>query len=246
MKNTTTSAALLDTSYTVDTPEGVRLSLYPVGAGARFWAWSLDMTIRMGVNIILLILLTLFLGNLGFGLWLIIVFLLEWFYPVYFELRHRGQTPGKKALNIYVAHLDGTPISPAASVIRNLIRFVDFLPFFYAFGLISILLNHRFQRLGDLAANTVVLYLEDNNKKPLNANNKDQKIITPIRPPYAFNLAEQQSIIRFAQRRMFLSEDRANELALKAGHWINEYRDHYSPADYLCGIAAWLEGKYDQ
>lgn len=246
MKNTTTTSALLDTSYTVDTPEGVRLSLYPVGAGARFWAWSLDVTIRMGVNIVLLMLLASFLGDLGFGLWLIIAFLLEWFYPVYFELRHRGQTPGKKVLNIYVAHLDGTPISPAASVIRNLIRFVDFLPFFYAFGLISILLNQRFQRLGDLAANTVVLYLDDNKQKSLNTTNKDQETITTIRPPYAFNLAEQQSIIRFAQRRAFLSEDRANELALKAGHWINEYRDHYRPADYLCGIAAWLEGKYDQ
>ncbi|MGV6809413.1 MAG: RDD family protein [bacterium] len=238
---------LLDTNYTVDTPEGVRLSLHPVGVSARFWAWSLDVTIRMGVNLFLLIVLSSFLDNFGLGLWFIIVFLLEWFYPVYFELRHRGQTPGKKVLHIYVAQVDGSPVSPAASLIRNLIRFIDFLPFFYAFGLISVLLTRRFQRLGDLAASTVVLYLDDSqNKSKHHLTDDHQPLSHPIRPPYAFNLVEQQTIIRFAQRRHSLSNDRANELALKAGSWVNECRAQYSPADYLCGIAAWLEGKHNQ
>ena len=147
----------LDTTYTVNTPEGIALELSPAGPIVRTLAWLVDVSIRAGVSLLIIILLA-FMGSLGIGLAMILIFLLEWFYPVWFELRSQGQTPGKRLLNIYVAQLDASPISPAASVVRNLLRVVDFLPFFYGFGLASCLLTKRFQRLGDLAANTVVLH----------------------------------------------------------------------------------------
>jgi uncharacterized RDD family membrane protein YckC len=230
----------IDTRYTVNTPEGVSLELSPAGPSIRFWAWFLDILIRTAINALIFGVLGGFLGKTGLGISLILAFLLEWFYPVFFEIRRKGQTPGKNAMNIYVAHEDGTPISLPASIIRNLIRFVDFLPFAYGFGLMSMLLNQRFKRLGDLVAGTVVLHKNSTRKE----SHSDQENIAAIRPPLAFSLKEQQNIINFSQRRKNLSEARADELALLAGEWMENGQDKAtSSAEYLSGIAAWLEGK---
>ncbi|KAG1694874.1 hypothetical protein GQR58_006816 [Nymphon striatum] len=120
-------------------------------------AWTIDILIRLAINGVFYAALAFF-GKTGLGIALILTFLLEWFYPVYFELFKRGQTPGKKMFNLYVTMDDASPISPGASIIRNLLRFVDFLPLLYGFGFISMLLTKRFQRLGDLVAGTVVLH----------------------------------------------------------------------------------------
>ena len=99
------------------------------------------------------------LAGLGQGLMLLGFFLLEWFYPVFFELRS-GATPGKRAMGLRVVHDDGTPVGAVASVIRNLLRVADFLPLFYAAGLVSCLVDRDFRRLGDLAAGTLVVHSE--------------------------------------------------------------------------------------
>ncbi|MEZ5450434.1 MAG: RDD family protein [Thiolinea sp.] len=111
----------LDSTYTVNTPEGIALELSPAGPVPRTLAWTIDLAIRGAISLFLFLILA-FMGRMGTGIALILVFLLEWFYPVWFELRHEGQTPGKKLLQIYVAQLDASPVSPAASVIRNLLR----------------------------------------------------------------------------------------------------------------------------
>ena len=117
----------LDTTYTVNTPEGIALELSPAGPVPRLLAWLLDLLLRSLVNVALFLMLST-LGKTGAGIALILAFLLEWFYPVYFELRQQGQTPGKKMLDIYVAQADASPITPSASLVRNLLRVVDFLP----------------------------------------------------------------------------------------------------------------------
>ncbi len=128
----------LDTLYQVNTPEGISLRLSPAGPVSRMLAWLIDILIRLVINGIFFATLAFF-GKTGIGIALILSFLLEWFYPVYFELYKKGQTPGKKMFNLYVTMEDASPISPGASIIRNLLRFVDFLPFLYGFGFISIL-----------------------------------------------------------------------------------------------------------
>lgn len=222
----------LDTIYTVNTPEGIALQLSPVGPIPRLLAWLLDLLLRSGISLLLLITLA-FLGKLGLGIAMILLFLLEWFYPVYFELRHYGQTPGKKALNIYVAQTDASPITPSASIIRNLLRVVDFLPFLYGFGLMSMLFNYRFQRLGDLAANTVVLY------KPLTRTQSPLPDAPPIRPDQALTLAEQQAIMLFAQRSHTLTVARQQELAQMTGLLVKQQNN---ATQYLHSIANWLLG----
>lgn len=227
----------LDTNYSVNTPEGVSLELSPAGPAIRFWAWFVDALIRLGVNLFTFAILGMTLGNTGIGLALILLFLMEWFYPVYFELRHKGQTPGKKAMGIYVTQESGTPVSLSSSVIRNLLRFVDFLPFMYGFGLLSMIMSRRFQRLGDLVAGTVVLYVNEKGQYGMH----DEIDIEPIRPPVVFNLQEQQNLIRFAQRHSRLSNARAEELANTAGNWMD--KGERTATQYLTGIAYWLQGK---
>ncbi len=223
----------LDTTYTVNTPEGIALELSPAGPVPRTLAWLVDLMIRAGVSLLMIILLA-FMGNLGFGLAMILIFLLEWFYPVWFELRSQGQTPGKRLLNIYVAQLDASPISPAASVVRNLLRVVDFLPFFYGFGLASTLLSKRFQRLGDLAANTVVLH----KSQPLLSQ---REISTSPEPAnVSLSLPEQQALILFAQREATLTAERQQELAQFTESLVQNKKD---PAAHLRSIASWLLGK---
>ena len=223
----------LDTSYTVNTPEGIELKLSPAGPVPRTLAWLVDLSIRLAVSAFIFVILA-FMGNLGFGLAMILVFLLEWFYPVWFELRHEGQTPGKKLLQIYVAHLDASPVSPAASIVRNLLRVVDFLPLCYGFGLASTLTTRRFQRLGDLAANTVVLHKQQT--KGL-IHDFDE---TPQRPDVSLTLPEQQAIILFAQRQKTLTPDRQHELAAMCGPLNGQ---QLSSADDVRGIASWLTGR---
>ena len=178
----------LDTTYTVNTPEGIALQLSPAGPVPRLLAWVVDLLLRTVVNVVLFALLAT-LGKTGIGIALILAFLLEWFYPVYFELRHHGQTPGKKMLAIYVAQADASPVTPSASLLRNLLRVVDFLPLLYGFGFVSMMLNGRFQRLGDLAADTVVLH------KVRHATYHPILAAAPIRPDIALTLLEQQAII---------------------------------------------------
>ena len=147
---------LLDTRQSLETPEGALLPLTPAGFGVRTLAQLLDILIRYGIVTVLFILLSL-LGKMGTGIALILAFLLEWFYPVYFEVSRQGRTPGKKWMGIRVVNDDGTPITFGPSLLRNLLRFIDFLPMLYLTGIIACLCNRQFKRLGDLAAGGVAV-----------------------------------------------------------------------------------------
>ncbi|MEE9325784.1 MAG: RDD family protein [Cocleimonas sp.] len=222
----------IDTLYHVNTPEGISLRLSPAGPVPRMLAWLIDILIRLAMYIVIYVSLAYF-GNTGKGIAGILTFLLEWFYPVYFELYKNGQTPGKKSFDLYVAMENASPITPGASIIRNLLRFVDFLPLFYGFGFISMLLTNRFQRLGDLVAGTVVLH------KDLVYPPVDEIDIAAIAPPIPLQLQEQQALVRFYQRTPYLTNERANELSLLTGKLVE---DQKQPTQNLLGIANWLMG----
>lgn len=222
----------LDTTYTVNTPEGIALQLSPVGPIPRLLAWLLDLLLRGGISVLLLVMLAA-LGKLGLGIAMVLIFLLEWFYPVYFELRHQGQTPGKKVLGLYVAQSDASPVTSAASLVRNLLRMVDFLPFLYGLGLASMMLNRRFQRLGDLAADTVVLH-RHTPSMPITSSE-----IPPILPDVALTLPEQQAILWFAQRSQNLAPARLEELAHLTTPLVAQQENATAK---LQGIAQWLSG----
>ena len=120
---------MLDTVYSIETPEGVELDLRLSGIPSRMLAWIIDTFIRFGLYLALSIGLS-WGGEFGLGIYLILLFLIEWFYPVFFEVISDGMTPGKRAMGIRVVHSNGTPIGWSASITRNLLRFIDFLPLF--------------------------------------------------------------------------------------------------------------------
>lgn len=221
---------LLDTTYDIATPEGVELRLPVAGLASRSLAWLIDAIIKFVILIIFSIVFQ-FLGDLGTGIMLLGMFLVLWFYNVLFEVLYHGATPGKRALGLRVMNSNGTPVGWSGSLIRNLIRSIDTLPGCYAFGCISVLLTKRFQRLGDLAAGTIVVYQEKQQRaKPLT----DAEPM-PARIP--LTLDEQQAIVSFGERATSLNSERAEELAACL-------RPVWADVDTakLRGFASWLIG----
>lgn len=195
----------LDTVHTFETPEGVELGLRVAGPLPRALAWAIDALIRYSALFIVSLVLLPF-GQLGGGLFLILLFLMEWFYPVLFEVT-RGATPGKKAMGLTVVHDNGTPIGWPAAMIRNLLRVIDFFPLFYGAGLLSMLINRQFKRLGDLAAGTLVVYVE-------RARRSHEVITAAPRPlPAPLAVEEQRALLDFAERSTTLAPGRVEELA---------------------------------
>jgi uncharacterized RDD family membrane protein YckC len=217
----------LDTVCRFETPEGADLGLRVAGPVSRALAWVIDAAIRYAVLMVASIVLTP-LEELGMGLLLILLFLLEWFYPVVFEVV-RGATPGKKAMGLLVVHDNGTPVGWPASMIRNLLRVIDFLPLFYCFGLISVLLNSRFKRLGDLAAGTLVVYAEES---------RESSELVQAEPrvlPVALTVDEQRALLDFAERSPSIAPARVEELA----ELIAEERGP-AAVDKVLGYAGWI------
>lgn len=222
---------LLDTTYDIATPEGVELRLPLAGLAPRSLAWLVDALIKFAAFIVASIAFSFF-GALGTGVTLVIAFLLLWFYNVLFEVFNHGATPGKNALGLRVTNINGTPVGWSGSLIRNLIRVVDTLPGCYAFGCISVLVSDRFQRLGDLAAGTVVVYKP---KKPSLSKTNDIEAVA-VRVPLA--LDEQQAIVGFGERAAGINSERAEELATLLNPLFPDV-----DAAQLRAYANWLVGR---
>ncbi|MNM67218.1 RDD family protein [compost metagenome] len=201
----------LDTRYQVETPEGVDLPLRPAGLMVRALAFSIDLGLRGLVLGVLFIVLAM-LGKLGAGLGSILLFVVSWWYMVLFEVLNHGRSPGKQWMGLRVVHDDGTPVGWSASLLRNLLRVVDLLPFGYFLGAISCLQHPHFKRLGDIAAGTLVIYRERPHTRPQLPEAR------PRRPAFVLTLTEQRAILGFAERQGELSEARVNELASILAH----------------------------
>ncbi|KPA94155.1 putative membrane protein/domain [Pseudomonas asplenii] len=196
----------LDTRHQVETPEGIDLPLRPAGLPARAVAFAIDLGVRGVILGVLLSVLAL-LDKLGAGLGSILLFLVSWWYMVLFEVLNQGRSPGKQLMGLRVVHDDGTPIGWSASLTRNLLRFVDMLPFGYCLGALSCLQHPAFKRLGDLAGGTLVIYREQALKRPSLPD------AMPRTAAFALRLHEQQALLSFAERQGELSAERVEELA---------------------------------
>ena len=147
---------MLDTVREVYTPEGVALRLPAAGPIPRAVAWVIDFCIRMALLMVCSMVFGM-LGRAGMGFYLVCLFVVVWLYPVVCEGLWDGQTPGKRVLHLRVISSDGAPVGWLATCVRNLMRTVDMLPFGYACGLVSGLLDPWGRRLGDLVAGTLVV-----------------------------------------------------------------------------------------
>ncbi len=225
---------IVDSYRNIETPEGVELSLRIAGPVVRAYAWFIDFLIRAAIYFAMSFFLSFF-GNFGGGMTLIAIFVIEWFYPIYFEVRKRGMTPGKKALAIRVVMENGSEVTWQASFIRNLLRAVDFIPLFYGFGLVTMLCNAEFKRLGDIGAGTLVVYQHDLGSA------LDIPQLSPQAPPVTLNAVEQKSIIQFAERASTLNPERCAELANILTDLTHAKND--AATNKLVQYANWMMGR---
>jgi uncharacterized RDD family membrane protein YckC len=147
----------------IRTPEGVVFSQQLAGPVPRFLAWLIDAAILLVFSIVLgivLSLMSLIAGGFVQAFAVISFFLLSVGYSIVLEWFWRGQTAGKRALRLRVVDAQGLRLNFSQIVIRNLLRVVDAMPaLFYLVGGMACVLSRRSQRLGDLAANTIVVHI---------------------------------------------------------------------------------------
>jgi uncharacterized RDD family membrane protein YckC len=160
-------------AITIETPDHIEFHYELAGVASRICAAVLDALLQLLLLIALLIVfvaVTMWspsellgdptLGSLsGWGVAFVLLgaFCVLWVYPILFELFMDGRTPGKRAIGIRVIQDDGTALTPASVLVRNVLRVADFLPAVYFVGLVVMLCNGRYKRVGDFAAGTVVI-----------------------------------------------------------------------------------------
>ncbi len=222
----------LDCFARVITPENIEFEYALAGPFQRLPAFLLDLAIRalflVGVTIALTVfsIFTFLGGSVVAIVVLLLFFLLSWFYGIYFETRFNGRTPGKMVMNLRVISVDGRPINATQAALRNLLRLADMCvllpltslgeegPMAYviptlSIGFVCMALTRRMQRLGDLAAGTMVIS---------EAHTSSLRTMTP-EDPRAFGLAE-----------LIPATFSANHsLAQAIGHYM-ENRGRLSPA----------------
>lgn len=224
--------APLDTVTHFETPEGVELELRAAGPAVRAAAWAVDGVIRLIMLFVCMIPLGM-LGRTGMAIYLVVLFLLLWIYPVFFEAK-RGATPGKSAFGLRVVHVDGTPVGWPAAFVRNILRAADLLPMGYAVGLVTMLVQPGFRRLGDLAAGTLVIHVERERRRHETLPAEPVPVAVPLRPE------EQRALADFAARAHALGPSRAAELAGTLEP-LTGHRDTPEAVAALCGMARWLQ-----
>jgi uncharacterized RDD family membrane protein YckC len=213
------------------------LTLRPAGVPVRCWAFALDWLIRI---VVIGAATTAFqlMGGIGTAFAIILVFLLEWLYPVVFELGRSGATPGKSIMGIKVVMDTGLPVTPAASLARNLLRAADFMPFGFAFGLTSMLVRRDFRRLGDIAAATLVVH------RPHTQRPASLQQVEPVMPAMPLDRDEQATIIALAARARRLTAERLDELAAIAAPVSGDTgRSGPAVTRRVLGVAQWLMGR---
>lgn len=178
------------------------------------------------------------MGGIGIAFALILLFALEWLYPVVFELTPSGATPGKRTFRLKVVMDNGLPVTAAASVTRNVLRVADFLPFVYGVAIVSVLLRRDCKRLGDIAAGTIVVYDRGAVSPPLIAG------VDPIAPAVPLAPEDQAAVIAFAARAPRLTAERLDELAALAAPASGDAgRSGPDVTRRVLGVAQWVLGR---
>ena len=204
---------------TLATPEGVHLELNLAGVGSRFTAALVDLAIQIALLIVIAAVSFGVFAPAGVGVAAVTVlsFLVFAAYDILFEVFASGRTPGKRLNGLRVVRMDGSPVGFFTSAVRNVLRLADLLPGMYLAGIVSILVTRRNQRLGDLAAGTLVV----RERRP--SLGWQAPAPSPQAPNAqwlswdvsAVSAAELAAVRRFLDRRDELTSGARYELALK-------------------------------
>ncbi len=242
----TSDQSLLDTRQAVSLAEGVTLQLLIAGPVPRALAYLMDLLIRMGMYYFAAIgfgLLSMASEGLQTGFMLLFFFLMEWFYHLFFEQSKKGATPGQRMFGLRVVSENGSSPSFAQSFVRNLLRTADFLPFGYGLGAIVCFSTKRFQRLGDMAARTLVIHTTNkdgmNVRRALMPQSAAGEAPSPEPPNAPLLPDEVRALCDFEARLTSWSVERQEELAAHAQGLVGNRRGPEAVLS-LRSIAAWL------
>lgn len=221
----------MDQEISIPTPENMEFSHEPAGIGSRFVASLVD-AILQSAMILGLLLIT----GVGVSSWresassldiwaggavILLFFLIFWGYHIIFEMLWNGQTPGKRSAGIRILKDGGYPIGFLDSVVRNLLRPIDFLPFYYGVGAIVVMSNNKCKRIGDFAAGTIVVKERrikmPNSLAPQHMNTNEDITIAGQRLTNLHKLTDEEfNIVRqFMARRSGIQKDARATLARK-------------------------------
>lgn len=242
----------VDIRRPIRTPEGGDLTVRVAGPVPRAIAWVLDLTIRtVGYLTIATMLAIVAPGGLYGALVALLIFAGEWLYSSLAEGLY-GTTPGKKVMGLAVVQRDGSPCGLEAAFIRNIVRFVDLLPPIYGFGLVSMLFSPDFQRLGDRAAGTVVVYRSTTARRRASVAHQawaravvqERDRAEPMAPPVALTGEEEAAILEFVQEAPTWGVERATEVTDYAAALTGEVGA--AGRRRIFQYAAWLDGRRER
>lgn len=159
----------------IETPENISFQYDVAGLGSRFLAILIDSLVQGAVYALLIFAFAISsaaaagtstrlpsdLGNVLAVAILIVIFLIQFGYFIVFEIALNGQTPGKRLIGLRVIKENGYPLAVLDSIVRNIVRVIDFFPFAYGVGVIAMFTNARAKRLGDYAAGTIVVQVRE-------------------------------------------------------------------------------------
>lgn len=146
---------------TVETPEGITFSLKLAGPVTRFLAWAIDCMAILAMGTVInkgLAAFGIISHDVASALSIFFYFIVSIGYGILLEWRWQGKTIGKRLLRLKVMDVSGLRLEFSQVVVRNLLRCVDSLPGFYMIGGLACLFSAKAQRLGDIAANTIVVW----------------------------------------------------------------------------------------
>ncbi len=199
---------MLDGRLALTTPEGVRLLMTPAGPYVRALAWGIDVCIFALLAGVLAMILPG--GSFGNGIYLFALFFVYWGYPILCEVYWHGRTVGKRALGLEVVRSDGLPVGWRESALRNLLLVADFMPALYATGLVTMMIDPRFRRVGDIVAGTQVIYRERDRARAEPAD------APALALPFPLSADQQRTLTDLFEREAHLGQERMAELGAVA------------------------------
>jgi len=210
----------------------------------RTLAYLIDLFAKGGLTVVLVLMFQRPSAGISGG-WIVylILFAVTWFYYTAFEILWGGYTLGKRALGLRVVMEDGAPVTPGASMTRNLLRFADEFMGLTLIGILAVLFSPGFRRLGDWAAGTMVVHVQDSAVTAAGGETPWLTGRVPAISERPLTASEKRGILDFCRRYPRLGEERAREIAahlvpsLTGDPKAREY-----PADYLLCLGVSLVG----
>lgn len=245
---TSSGAPALDSVRAFATPEHIAFRYRTAGPLVRAIAWLIDGVVRLAVLVALLIPILIIGLQVGIGVWLVLMFIADWLFGALCEWKWRGLTPGKKACGIRVIGDDAQPPALGACLLRNVLRFADALPT-PATGVATMVFSGSFQRLGDLAAGTLVVYDQRSTPaKPVAALETAAQRLVALLPPgqvAAIDGETARMIAAFVAARSRFHPNRRQEMAQPLAQVLISRWDlpaNTDPDAVLCAVHRLLFG----